>query len=68
MKVVCLACNEHYADLDSNMPFSEKLVWSDALVNWHAPLCAATAEQHAAGLVVLAAMQAAAEAAPPGQT
>lgn len=56
MRVVCAACNEHYADIDSEMPFEEKLVYSDALALWHAPWCRATEQEHQAGMEWLEAL------------
>ena len=50
MRVVCAACQRHYADLDSEMPFAEKLIYSDALAEWHAPHCTATRDEHGAAL------------------
>lgn len=59
MKVVCAACNLHYADIDTEMPFAEKLIYSDALALWHAPQCHATEEDHAAALAMVQAVEAA---------
>lgn len=45
MRVVCAACNEHYADLDDDMPFEEKLIYSDALAFYHLPHCRASRDE-----------------------
>ena len=50
MRVVCAACNQHYADIDSERPFAEKLAYSDAPALWHATNCTDTPEEHAAAL------------------
>ena len=56
MRVVCAACDLHYADLDNGMPFAEKLVYSDALAEWHAPQCSATRDEHAAAVAMMEAV------------
>jgi hypothetical protein len=58
VRVVCAACNSHYADLDDAMPFAEKLVWSDSLAEWHGPHCTATREEHQAALQLIQAVEA----------
>ena len=50
MRVVCAACNEHYADIDDSVEFAEMLVYSDALALWHGQHCTATPEQHRDGV------------------
>lgn len=57
MKVVCAACNVHYADLEDSMTFAEKLVYSDSLAEWHGPNCGATREEHAAALKIVEAIE-----------
>lgn len=58
MRVVCAACQQHYADLDDGMPFAEKLVYSDVLAEWHGPHCTATREEHQAALQLIQAVEA----------
>lgn len=68
MKVVCAACNLHYANVD-NMEFAEMLVYSDTLALWHAPQCSATAAEHADALELVESIVAAdTTAAREGQT
>lgn len=43
MRVVCAACNEHYADVPDESSFEEKLVMSDALAVYHMAHCQASA-------------------------
>lgn len=57
MRVVCAACNQHYADLEDSMPFAEKLVYSDSLAEWHGPKCTATEAEHAAALKMVQAIE-----------
>lgn len=45
MKVVCAACDQHYADLADEMPFEEKLIYSDALAIYHLPHCRASRDE-----------------------
>ncbi len=58
MRVVCAACNAHYADLEDSMTFETKLVYSDVLAEWHAPHCTATREEHQAALQMIQAVEA----------
>lgn len=58
MKVVCAACQQHYADLEDSMPFPEKLVYSDALAEWHGPHCTASRDEHQAALQLIQAAEA----------
>jgi hypothetical protein len=37
------------------MDFDTMIVYSDALAEWHGPLCKATREEHAAGLEMMEA-------------
>lgn len=57
MRVVCAACNLHYADLDNEMDFATMLVYSDSLAEWHAPHCTATREEHQAALQLIQAVE-----------
>lgn len=57
MKVVCAACQTHYADLEDSMTFAEKLVYSDALAEWHGPHCTATPDEHQAALQMIQAVE-----------
>lgn len=45
MKVVCAACNEHYADIDGDLPFEEILTYSDALAVYHLAHCQASRDE-----------------------
>lgn len=45
MRVVCAACNAHYADIDSALPFEEILTYSDALAVYHMAHCQASADE-----------------------
>jgi hypothetical protein len=45
MRVVCAACNEHYADLDDSMEFESMLVYSDALAVYHLAHCQASRDE-----------------------
>ena len=44
MKVVCVACHKHYADVPDDSPFEEKLIMSDALADYHLAHCQASAQ------------------------
>ncbi len=44
VRVVCAACNEHYADVPDESTFEEKLVLSDALAVYHLAHCQASAQ------------------------
>jgi hypothetical protein len=44
VRVVCAACNEHYADVPDDSSFEEKLVMSDALAVYHLAHCQASAQ------------------------
>lgn len=58
MRVVCAACQTHYADLEDGMDFATKLVYSDALAEWHAPHCGASRDEHQAALQLIQAVEA----------
>ena len=57
MRVVCAACNVHYADREDGLPRGVMLARSDELAVEHAPRCTASREEHAAGLVWVEAME-----------
>ena len=59
MRVVCAACNEHYADMETGLPQGVMLARSDELAVEHAPRCTASREEHAAGLEWIEAMKSA---------
>lgn len=61
VRVVCAACGRHYADIADGLPREEMLVWSDELAADHAPTCAATRDEHAAGVAWMQAMDTALE-------
>lgn len=56
MRVVCAACNTHYADIPADLTGPEQLHLSDVLASGHASRCTATAAEHAAGLEWVQAM------------
>lgn len=45
MRVVCAACDAHYADLDNDMPFEAMLIYSDALAMYHLAHCRASRDE-----------------------
>ncbi len=59
MRVVCAACNAHYADVDSeSMSFEELLVYSDALAMYHLAHCRASRDEKDAAWEMMEAVSA----------
>ncbi len=58
MRVVCAACNAHYADLADEMPFEEKLIHSDALAVYHMAHCQASKDEKDAAWEMMEAVEA----------
>lgn len=56
MRVVCAACNAHYADIDSTLPFEEILTYSDALAVYHLAHCQASRTEKEAAWALMEAV------------
>jgi hypothetical protein len=58
MRVVCAACDLHYADIDSDLPFEEILTYSDALAVYHMAQCQASRDEKDAAWELMEAVSA----------
>ena len=58
MRVVCAACNEHYADIDGDLPFEEIRARSDSLAVYHLPHCQASSDEKNAAWELMEAVNA----------